>query len=80
MKGPRKGLNFSKEVFHPPCTVTSQDLTKDSATLTGWRRSQQSGEGKMVPWLGPGIYTSKYRVFPVVTEFSRDLLCEKMIQ
>ncbi len=57
-----------------------QDLTKDSATLTGWRRSQQSGEGKMIPLLGPGIYNPKYRVFPVVTEFSGDLLCEKMLQ
>ncbi len=26
-----------------------QDLTKDSATLTGWRRSQRSGEGKIFP-------------------------------
>ncbi len=34
----------------------------------------------MIPLLGPGIYTPKYRVFPVVTEFSGDLLCEKMLQ
>ena len=33
----------------------------------------------MIPLLGPGIYTPKYRVFPVVTEFSGDLLCEKMM-
>ena len=50
---------------------------KDSATLTGWRRSQQSGEGKMIPLLGPGIYTPNYRAFPVFTEFSGDLLCAK---
>ncbi len=31
----------------------------------------------MIPWLGPGIYTPKYRAFPVVTEFSVDFLCEK---
>ncbi len=37
----------------------SQDLKKDSATLTGWRRSQQSGEGKMIPLLDPDIYTPK---------------------
>ncbi len=53
---------------------------KDSATLTGWRRSQQSGEGKMIPLLGPSINTPKYRVSPVVTEFSGDLLCEKKIE
>ncbi len=34
----------------------------------------------MIPLLGPGIYTPKYRAFPVVTEFSVDLLCEKMMQ
>jgi hypothetical protein len=34
----------------------------------------------MIPLLGSGIYTSKYRVFPVFTEFSGDLLCEKMIE
>ena len=34
----------------------------------------------MIPLLGPGIYTSKYRAFPVVPEFSGDLLCEKMMQ
>jgi hypothetical protein len=33
----------------------------------------------MIPLLGPGIYTPKYRAFPVVTEFSGDFLCEKMI-
>jgi len=31
----------------------------------------------MIPWLGPGIYTLKYRAFPVDTEFSVDFLCEK---
>ncbi len=52
----------------------------DSATLTGWRRSQQSGEGKMIPLLIPGIYTHKHRAFPVITGFSGDLLCEKKIE
>jgi hypothetical protein len=33
----------------------------------------------MIPLLGPGIYTPNYRAFPVVTEFSGDLLCEKKI-
>ncbi len=32
-----------------------QDLTQDSATLTGWRRSHRSGEGKMIALYGPGI-------------------------
>ncbi len=72
----RYSVQYSISLY---CTL-SQDLTKDSATLTGWRRSQQSGEGKMIPLLGPGKYTPKYRVFPVVTEFSGDFLCEKMIQ
>jgi hypothetical protein len=26
------------------------------------------------------LYTPKYRAFPVVTEFSGDFLCEKMIE
>ncbi len=34
----------------------------------------------MIPLLGLGIYTPKYRVFPVVTEFSGDLFWEKMMQ
>ncbi len=34
----------------------------------------------MIPLLGPGIYTPTYRAFPVVTEFSGDLLCEKIIE
>ncbi len=34
----------------------------------------------MIPLLGTGIYTPKYRAFPVVAEFSGDLLFEKMLQ
>ncbi len=33
----------------------------------------------MIPLLGPGIYIPKHRAFPMVTEFSGDLLCEKMM-
>jgi hypothetical protein len=32
-----------------------QDLTQDSAALTGWRRTKRSGEGKMIALYDPGI-------------------------
>jgi hypothetical protein len=41
-----------------------QDLTQDSATLTGWRRTNRSGEGKMITQYCPGIYCLRYRSFP----------------
>jgi hypothetical protein len=41
-----------------------QDLTQDSATLTGWRRTKRSGEGKMITLYCPGIYCLRYRSFP----------------
>jgi hypothetical protein len=41
-----------------------------SATLTGWRRSQQSGEGKIFALLSRGKYIVQHRAFPVVPEYS----------
>ncbi len=53
-----------------------QDLTQDSATLTGWRRTKRSGEGKMIAPYGPGISLLRYLNFPTffeIPEFSWDL-------
>jgi hypothetical protein len=53
-----------------------QDLTQDSATLTGWRRTKRSGEGKMIALYGLGISLLRYLNFPEffkIREFSRDL-------
>jgi hypothetical protein len=41
-----------------------QDLTQDSATLTGWRRTKRSGEGKMIALYSRGICGLRYRSFP----------------
>ncbi len=41
-----------------------QDLTQDSATLTGWRRTKRSGDGKMIALYSPGICGLRYRSFP----------------
>ncbi len=49
-----------------------QDLTQDSATLTGWRRTKRSGEGKMIALYCPGIYCLRFRSFPWSTEVFRD--------
>ncbi len=71
----RVEIVYSENIIY--CTVTRPYEVFCTLTgwrpLTGWRRSQQSGEGKMIPLL----YTPKYRAVPVVTEFSGDLLCEK---
>ncbi len=45
-----------------------QDLTQDSATLTGWRRTKRSGEEKMIALYCPGIYCLRYRSFTWSTE------------
>ncbi len=53
-----------------------QDLTQDSATLTGWRRTHRSWEGKMIALYGPGICSLWYWSFPAYfrnPEFSGDL-------
>ena len=53
-----------------------QDLTQDSATLTWWRRTKRSGEGKMIALYGPGISLLRYLNFPAfseIPEFSWDL-------
>ena len=53
-----------------------QDLTQDSVTLTGWRRTKRSGEGKMIALYGPGISLLRYLNFPTffeIPEFSWDL-------
>ncbi len=53
-----------------------QDLTQDSATLTGWRRTKRSGEGKMIALYGLGISLLRYLNFPElfeIREFSGDL-------
>ncbi len=57
------------------CTLL-QDLTQDSATLTGWRRTKRSGKGKMIALYGPGISLLRYQKFPAFfesPEFSWDL-------
>jgi hypothetical protein len=59
------------------CTLL-QDLTQDSATLTGWRRTKRSGEGKMITLYGPGIFSLAFRSFPQSPEFSGVFYCEKM--
>jgi hypothetical protein len=41
-----------------------QDLTQVSATLTGWRRTHRSEEGKMIALFSPGICSLSYRSFP----------------
>jgi hypothetical protein len=41
-----------------------QDLTQDSGTLTGWRRTKRSGDGKMIALYSPGICGLRYRSFP----------------
>jgi len=38
-----------------------QNLTQDSATLTGWRRAKRSGEGKMIALYGLGIFSLRYQ-------------------
>ncbi len=54
-----------------------QDLTQDSATPTGWRRTKRSGEGKMNALYGPGICYLRSRSFPSSPEISGDFSCEK---
>ncbi len=48
-----------------------KDLTQDSATLTGWRRTKRSGEGKRITLYCPGIYCLRYW-FPWSTEVFRN--------
>jgi hypothetical protein len=53
-----------------------QDLTQDSATLTGWRRTKRSGEGKIIALYDLGISLLRLLNFPAFfrnPEFSRDL-------
>jgi hypothetical protein len=57
-----------------PFPTLLQDLTQDSATLTGWRQTKRSGEGKMIALYCPGIYCLRYRSFPWSTEVFRDQL------
>jgi hypothetical protein len=49
-----------------------QNLTQDSATLTGWRRAKRSGEGKMIALYGLVICSLRE-----VPKFSGDFSCEK---
>ncbi len=61
--------------LHPVYHTLLQELTQDSATLTGWRRSHRSGEGKIIALHGPGICSFMYRSFPAFfrnPEFSGD--------
>ena len=46
---------FQRAHPSPSTSTLLQDLTQDSATLTGWRRTKRSGEGKMIALYGPGI-------------------------
>jgi hypothetical protein len=62
----------SDEITH----TLLQDLTQDSATLTGWRWTKRSGEGKMIALYGLGISLLRYLNFPElfeIREFSGDL-------
>ncbi len=59
-----------RTVYKDPSLL--QDLTQDSATLTGWRRTKRSGEGKMITLYCPGIYCLRYRSFPWSTEVFRN--------
>ncbi len=68
-------LNFLKESQIPHYPTLLQDLTQDSATLTGWRRTKRSEEGKMIALNGPGISSLTDRSFPAFfryPEFFRD--------
>ncbi len=63
------GVNDAAGQF---ATALLQDLTQDSATLTGWRRTKRSGEGKTIALYCPGIYCLRYRSFPRSTEVFRN--------
>jgi hypothetical protein len=52
------------ELYFQYMNTLLQDLTQDSATLTGWRRTKRSGEGKMIILYGPGIFSLTFRSFP----------------
>ncbi len=61
---------------HTKLAALLQDLTQDSAALTGWRRTKRSGEGKMIAIYGPGISLLRYLNFPAffeIPEFFGDL-------
>ncbi len=73
--------NFPEEGFILSSSCNNalyQDLKRYSATLTGWRRSQQSGEGKMIPLSGPGIYCTppNTELFPRLRNFA-EIYCVK---
>jgi hypothetical protein len=59
-----------------PEATLLQDLTQDSASLTGWRRTKRSGEGKIIALYDPGISLLRLLNFPAFfrnPEFSKDL-------
>jgi hypothetical protein len=64
------GRHIGVTLLAAQVTTLLQDLTKDSATLTGWRRTKRSGEGKMIALYCPEIYCLRYRSFPGSTEVS----------
>ncbi len=55
IRGRRLDNQYKKDI------TLLQDLTQDSATLTGWRRTKRSGEGKMIALYCPGIYCLRFR-------------------
>jgi hypothetical protein len=55
-------ISFPGPEFCTPALL--QELTQDSATLTGWRWTKRSGEGKMITLYGPGIFSLTFRSFP----------------
>jgi hypothetical protein len=68
-------LELSERESDSALSTLLQDLTQDSTTLTGWRRTKQSGEGKMIALYGPGISSFMYRSFLALLrnpEFSGD--------
>jgi hypothetical protein len=55
-------LSSSVVLQHLSNPTLLQDLTQDSATLTGGRRTHRSGEGKMIALYGRGICSIRYRI------------------
>ncbi len=60
----RDGLRHRQTRVRMEDGTLLQDLTQDSATLTGWRRTKRSGDGKMIALYSPGICVLRYRSFP----------------
>ncbi len=70
--------NLKKPDYH---AALLQDLTQNSATLTGGLRTKRSGKEKMMALYDPGISLLRFLNFPAffrIPEISGDLPCEKI--